>query len=136
MREPVSTTSAPPPAGTYSQAVRVGDLVFISGQTPRLPDGTRLLDRPFEVQARQALDNLQAVARAAGGSLADALRVGVFLRPGRDPRVFDAIWREYVAEPFPARTLTVSDLAIGDIEVDAILQLPAAGENDPPVVPG
>jgi 2-iminobutanoate/2-iminopropanoate deaminase len=125
MRESFSTDAAPAPAGGYSQAIRAGDLVFLAGQTPRRPDGVRLLDAPFDVQVRQAMDNLQAVARAAGGSLADAVKVSVFLRPGCDTKAFDAIYREYVAEPFPVRTLTISDLAIGDVEVDAILSLPA-----------
>jgi 2-iminobutanoate/2-iminopropanoate deaminase len=126
MREPIRTADAPAPAGSYSQAMRAGDLVVIAGQTPRTPDGTRLLDQPYEVQVRQAMDNLQAVARAAGGTIADAIRVGVYLRPGRDTAVFDAIYREYVAEPYPPRTLIVSDLAIGDVEVDAILHLPVS----------
>lgn len=124
MREPIVTTDAPAPAGSYSAGIRVGDLVFLAGQTPRRPDGVRLIGEPFEVQARQALDNLAAVARAAGGSLADAVRVGVFVRPGVDTRVFDTIYRDYVTEPYPARTLVVSDLAIGEVEVDAILHLP------------
>lgn len=125
MREASSTDAAPAPAGSYSQAMRAGDLVFLAGQTPRRPDGTRLLDQPFEVQVRQTMDNLQAAARAAGGSLADAVRVSVFLRPGCDTKAFDAIYREYVAQPYPVRTLTISDLAVGDVEADAILALPA-----------
>lgn len=133
MREPIETAAAPRPAGSYSQGMRVGDLVVVAGQTPRRTDGVRLLDEPYEVQVRQALDNLQAVAQAAGGSIADAVRVGVYLRPGRDTAVFDAIYREYVVDPFPPRTLIVSDLAIGDVEVDAILYIPdgtAARELD------
>lgn len=125
VRQAIATADAPAPAGSYSAAVRVGDLVFLAGQTPRRPDGVRLLDAPFEVQARQALDNLAAVARAAGGTLADAVKVSVFVRPGVDTAAFDAIYREYVSVPYPARTLTVSDLSIGDVEVDAILHLPA-----------
>lgn len=124
MREPIETAAAPRPAGSYSQGMRVGDLVVVAGQTPRRADGVRLLDEPYELQVRQALDNFQAIAQAAGGSIADAVRVGVYLRPGRDTAIFDAIYREYVAEPFPPRTLIVSDLAIGDVEVDAILYIP------------
>lgn len=126
MREAITAPGAPSPAGTYSAAVRAGDFVFLAGQTPRTPEGRRLLDEPFEVQVRQALDNLQSVARSAGGSLADAVRVGVFLRGGCDTAAFDAIYREYVTAPLPSRTLTVSDLAVGDVEVDAILHLPEA----------
>ena len=125
MREAIPAPDAPTPAGSYSPAIRAGGFIFLSGQTPRRPDGTRLIGEPFDVQVRQALDNLQAVARAAGASLADAVKVGVFVRPGADTAAFDAIYREYVVPPLPARTLTVSDLAIGDVEVDAILHLPA-----------
>ncbi|MEW1835714.1 RidA family protein [Microbacterium sp. NPDC079995] len=133
MREPISTTDAPDPAGSYSAGIRAGEFVFLAGQTPRRPDGVRLLDQPFEVQARQALDNLAAVAHAAGGSLADAVKVSVFVRPGIDVKAFDAIYRDYVSAPYPARTLTVSDLAIGEVEVDAILHLPVsrAGADRP-----
>jgi 2-iminobutanoate/2-iminopropanoate deaminase len=69
-RRAIVTPAAPPPAGTYSQAVRSnGPLVFISGQTPRRLDGQRLVGAPFEQQARMALDNLEAIARAGGLSL-------------------------------------------------------------------
>lgn len=125
MHEAIAAAGAPAPAGSYSAAVRAGDFVFLAGQTPRRPDGVRLLSEPFDVQVRQAMDNLQAVARAAGGTLADAVKVSVFLRPGCDTAAFDAIYREYVTDPLPVRTLTVSDLAIGEVEVDAILHLPA-----------
>jgi 2-iminobutanoate/2-iminopropanoate deaminase len=132
--EAVVAPAAPTPAGSYSAAVRAGQFVFLAGQTPRTPNGTRLTDRPFDEQVVQALDNLQAVAHAAGGSLAHAVRVGVFLRPGADPAVFDRIYRGYVGDLLPARTITVSELAIGDVEVDAILHLPAtAGPSELPV---
>lgn len=65
-RTPIETPTAPPPAGTYSQAIQANGLLFVSGQTPRLPDGTRLNDQPFAVQARQTLTNLEHVAAAAG----------------------------------------------------------------------
>lgn len=122
----ISTTDAPAPAGSYSQAVRVGDLVMLAGQTPRTPAGERLLDAPLERQVRQALDNLEAVARAAGGSLADAVKVTVYLRPGIAAADVDPIYREYVSTPLPARTTVVSDLTTGAIEVDAILRIPAS----------
>jgi reactive intermediate/imine deaminase len=119
----ISTTRSPAPAGAYSQAVKAGGFVFIAGQTPRLPDGTRLLDRPFTEQVRQTMENLQAVAIASGGSLADAVKTSVFLRPGSDVAAFNAIYAEYVSDPLPARITTISDLTIGDIEVDAVLWL-------------
>jgi 2-iminobutanoate/2-iminopropanoate deaminase len=75
-RGAVVTSAAPPPAGTFSQAIRSnGPLVFISGQTPRGLDGQRLVGAPFEQQARIALDNLEAIARAGGLSLRHAVKV-------------------------------------------------------------
>ena len=109
------------PVGSYSSAMEAGGLVFLAGQTPRDRDNVRHGDKPFAFQARMALDNLEAAANAAGLSLKDAVRVGVFLRNPADAKEFDAIYREYVAEPFPARTLTQSNLSGFDIEVDAVL---------------
>ena len=117
----ISTPNAPEAIGPYSQAIRTGNLVFLAGQTPRDRDNVRHGDKPFAVQARMVLDNLEAAANAAGLSLKDAVRVGVFLRNPADAKEFDAIYREYVSEPFPVRTLTQSNFAGFDIEVDAVL---------------
>ena len=117
----VRTEAAPPSAGPYSQAIVAGGLVFLAGQTPRTPDGERLLDHSLPEQVRRTMDNLRAVAEAAGSSLHDAVKVSVFVRPGVDMSVVNAIYAEYFTDPLPARTTTVSDLAVGAIEVDAIL---------------
>lgn len=109
------------PVGTYSSAIEAGGLVFLAGQTPRDRDNIRHGDKPFSVQARMTLDNLEAAANAAGLSLKDAVRVGVFLKNPADAKEFDAIYKEYVSEPWPARTLTQSSLVGFDIEVDAVL---------------
>jgi enamine deaminase RidA (YjgF/YER057c/UK114 family) len=113
------------PAGSYSIAVEAGGLVFLAGQTPRDRDNVRHGDKPFAFQARMTLDNLEAAANAAGLSLKDAVRVGVFLRNPADAKEFDAIYKEYVGDPLPARTLTQSNFAGFDIEVDAVLVRPA-----------
>ena len=120
-RRAVHTDAAPPPAGPYSQGIVVGGLVFLAGQTPRDPTGQRLLDHPLPDQVRRTLDNLEAAAQAAGSSLHDAVKVNVFVRPGVDMSVVNAIYAEYFTAPPPARTTTVSDLPGGAIEVDAIL---------------
>jgi 2-iminobutanoate/2-iminopropanoate deaminase len=120
-RQAFSSDKTPPPAGTYSVAVQAQGLVFLSGQTPRDRDNVRHGDKPFDVQARMTLDNLEAAANAAGLSLKDAVRVGVFLKNTADAKVFDAIYKEYVGEPPPARTLVQSNFVGFDIEVDAIL---------------
>lgn len=109
------------PAGSYSAAIEANGFVFLAGQTPRDRDNVRHGDKPFAVQARMAMDNLEAAANAAGLSLKDAVRVGVFLKNPADAKEFDAIYREYVSEPFPVRTLVQSTFAGFDIEVDAIL---------------
>lgn len=120
-RQAFSCDQTPPPAGTYSVAVQAHGLVFLSGQTPRDRDNVRHGDKPFGVQARMALDNLEAAANAAGLSLKDAVKVGVFLRNPADAKEFDAIYAGYVGEPPPARTLTQSNFEGFDIEVDAVL---------------
>jgi 2-iminobutanoate/2-iminopropanoate deaminase len=120
-RKPFASDKTPPPAGAYSVAIEAGGLVFLAGQTPRDRDNVRHGDKPFAVQARMALDNLEAAANAAGLSLKDAVRVGVFLRDLANAKEFDTIYREYVSEPFPVRTLTQSNFAGFHVEVDAIL---------------
>ena len=115
----------PPPAGAYNVALEAAGLVFLAGQTPRDRDNVRHGDKPFAEQARMTLDNLEAAANAAGLSLKNTVRVGVFLRdPAAHAKEFDAIYRDYVADPYPVRTLTQSNLPGFDIEVDAILVRP------------
>ena len=120
-RKAYTSDRAPLPAGSYSVAVEAGGLVFLAGQTPRDHENVRHGDKPFEVQARMTLDNLEAAANAAGLSLKNAVKVGVFLRNPADAKAFDALYREYVSEPLPARTLVQSNLVGFDIEVDAVL---------------
>jgi len=119
--EALNTTQAPPPKGAYNQAIACGNFVFLSGQTPRDLEGRRLSHLPFESQARRALDNLEAVAEAGGLSLKDAVKVTVYLRDPSNAAAFDAIYRDYVSEPWPARTLVQSSFIDFDLEIDAIL---------------
>jgi 2-iminobutanoate/2-iminopropanoate deaminase len=121
-RKVFSSDRTSPPAGAYSVAMEAGGLVFLAGQTPRDKDNVRHGDKPFADQARLVLDNLEAAANAAGLSLkTDAVRVGVFLRDPANAQEFDAIYREYIAEPWPVRTLVQSSFIAFDIEVDAVL---------------
>ncbi|MFD1212752.1 RidA family protein [Arthrobacter sp. GCM10027362] len=120
----VSTTAAPQPAGTYSQAVIAGGTLYISGQTPRLPDGRRCTDEPFAVQAGLTLANVDALAAAAGTSLAAAAFVTVYLRdPGSQAAEFDAIYRDLLgpSATLPARAVVQSNLPHGEIEVTAVI---------------
>lgn len=121
-KRPVQTDQAAPPGGAYSQAIVAGDLVFLAGQTPFTPAGKKV-EGSFEDEARRALENLAAVAAAAGGSLDDAVRVGVYLRDMRNFAAMDALYREFFSEPLPARSTIQSDLPGFGIEVDAILSL-------------
>jgi enamine deaminase RidA (YjgF/YER057c/UK114 family) len=125
--EQIVTDQAPPPAGHYSQGLVRDGLVWVAGQTPRLADGTRLNHEPFEVQARQALRNVDAVAAAAGSSLAHALQVTVFLVNPEDRFTFDEVWCEFVSEPYPTRAVVQSDLPGFALEVVAVCAVPLRG---------
>jgi reactive intermediate/imine deaminase len=124
MRERTAFNSkdAPPAAGPYSQAIRSGGFLFLAGQGPFRPDGSKV-ESSFEDQARQTFRNLEAVAAAAGASLADAVRVGVYLRDMSNFAVMNKVYAEFLREPMPARTTIQSDLPGFDIEVDAVIAL-------------
>jgi 2-iminobutanoate/2-iminopropanoate deaminase len=119
-RTPVRSKDAPPPGGPYSQAIRSGGFLFLAGQGPFRPDGTKV-ESSFEDQARQAFRNLEAVARAGGASLAKAVRVGVYLRDMSNFAAMNKVYAEFFREPMPARTTIQSDLPGFEIEVDAII---------------
>lgn len=122
-KQVVSTPNAGPPGGPYSQAVVAGDFVYLAGATPSRPDGTRV-EGPFTEQARVTFDNMVAVADAAGASLADAVRVGVYLRDLGDFAAMNELFAEYFGDEPPARTTLQADLPGFDIEVDAVLYRP------------
>jgi reactive intermediate/imine deaminase len=122
-REIISTDRAPRAIGPYSQAVRAGDTVYLSGQIALDPASGELVAGGFEAEARRVFDNLRAVTAAAGATLDDAVRVTVYLVDlGRFP-VVNAIMAEYFREPFPARvTIGVASLPKGaQVEVDCVL---------------
>ncbi|MDQ1445392.1 MAG: 2-iminobutanoate/2-iminopropanoate deaminase [Acidimicrobiaceae bacterium] len=125
-RRPVSTTEAAAPAGPYSQGVVFNGVLYLAGQGPVTPDG-RLLTGAFAEQAHQVFRNLTAVAKAAGGDLRRAVRVGVFLTDLSDFAEMNEIYREYFSEPFPVRTTIQSNLPGFAIEVDAIVAMDADG---------
>ncbi len=127
----IKTEHAAPPGGTYSQAIRAGDFVFIAGQVPKKPSGERINDAPFEEQARLVLANLVAVAEASGGTLGHAVKVNVFLRDATNLAEFDRIYQEFAGDPPAARTSVQSDLPGPAVEVDAILYLPLPTEGAP-----
>jgi 2-iminobutanoate/2-iminopropanoate deaminase len=117
----VHTTDAAQPGGHYSQAVIAGDFVYLAGACPVLPDGTWVSDS-FADQARAAFTNLKKVAEEAGASLADAVRVGVYVRNFADFAEMNEIYQEFIGqENLPARTTLPVALNGFDIEVDAVL---------------
>jgi reactive intermediate/imine deaminase len=122
-RQIISSPNAPKAIGPYSQAVRAGDTVYLSGQIPLDPATGEMVAGDFEAQARRVFDNLRAVAAAAGASLDDAVRVTIYLVDlARFPAV-NAIMAEYFREPYPARvTIGVASLPKGaQVEVDCVL---------------
>ena len=121
-RRAIRTTEAPTPAFAYSQAIASEGLLFVSGQVGIDPT-TREVAQGFEGQLRRALENVDAIARAAGASLADAVRVGVYLASGDDFQAMDAVYREYFGEPLPARTTVTVGLQGVAVEVDAVIAL-------------
>ncbi len=123
MKRYVTAPGAPPPGGPYSHAVAAqGGLVFLAGQGPTNPV-TGEIPAGFEAQARQTLNNLATVAEAAGGSLRDAIRVGVFMSDMSNFPAFNAVYSEFFEPPYPARTTVQSNLPGFEIEIDAVLAL-------------
>ena len=121
----ISTPDAPQAIGTYSQAVRVGDTVYLSGQIPLVPATMQMVEGDIAAQVRQVFDNLSAVAEAAGGSLNDCVKVHVFLTDLVNFPVVNQVMAEYFVEPYPARAaIGVASLPRGaEVEVDAIMVL-------------
>ncbi len=124
-KETIHTHQAPAAIGTYSQAVRYGDIVFLSGQIPLNPATMELVEGGIEDQVRCVFDNLRAVCRASGGSLADIVKLTVFLTDMSNFPQVNIIMGEYFSEPYPARAaIGVAALPKGaDVEMDAILGL-------------
>ena len=124
-REIIHTDSAPKAIGTYSQAVKSGNRVYLSGQIPLSPESMTLVEGDFAVQVRQVFNNLQAVAVAAGGSLQDVVKLNVFLTDMSNFTLVNQVMAEYFQEPYPARAaIDVAELPRGAaVEMDAVLEL-------------
>lgn len=124
-KEAVHTSGAPAAIGTYSQAIRTGNLVFLSGQIPLNPATMELVGDDFEARARRVFENLKAVAEAAGGSLEGIVKVTVYLTDLANFATVNTVMAEYFSEPYPARAAVgVASLPKGaDVEAEAILAL-------------
>lgn len=124
-KQSIKTNQAPAPIGIYSQAIKTGNTVYLSGQIPLDPHSGNLIISNIEAQAEQVFKNLSAVAEAAGGNLDKIVKVTVFLTDLTDFPVVNATMAKYFSEPFPARsTIEVSKLPKGvAVEVEAIMVL-------------
>ncbi|MCG8427215.1 MAG: RidA family protein [Chromatiales bacterium] len=124
-REIITTDKAPQAIGTYSQAVKVGSTVYLSGQIPLVPETMEMVTDSIEAEIHRVFDNLQAVAQAAGGDLSDIVKLNVFLTDLMHFPIVNQIMAEYFSQPYPARAaIGVASLPKGaNVEMDAIMEL-------------
>jgi len=124
-REIITTDQAPQAIGTYSQAVKVGASVYLSGQIPLVPETMAMVEGDIEAQIRRVFDNLAAVARAAGGSLSDVVKLNIFLTDLANFATVNAVMAEYFDAPYPARAaIGVASLPReAGVEMDAVMEL-------------
>jgi len=125
MREIIQTDKAPQAIGTYSQAVKCNNTVYLSGQIPLIPATMTMHEGDMEAQITQVFDNLQAVAEAAGGSLQDIAKLNIFLTDLGNFALVNEVMARYFQQPYPARAAVgVASLPKGaNVEMDAILEL-------------
>lgn len=124
-REIITTSKAPQAIGTYSQAVKIGTTVYMSGQIPLVPATMEVVEGDMRVQITRVFDNLQAVAEAAGGSLNKIAKLNIFLTDLTNFPLVNEIMADYFSEPYPARAaIGVASLpkAVG-VEMDAVMEL-------------
>ena len=128
-RNVIAAENAPRAIGSYSQAIESGGTVFLSGQIPLDPTSMKLVEGDLEVQLSQVFENLQNVARAAGGTLDDVVKVTVYLTDLSEYPIVNEVMQRFFSAPFPARAVVgVSALPIGaPAEADAILVLGSRG---------
>lgn len=125
MKQIVATTSAPKPGGTYSQAIRSNNVVYLSGQIGISPETDQMITESFSAEARQVFENLSAVAKAAGGDLNKIVKLTVFLTDLADFPIVNQMMTELFNKPYPARsTFQVAALPAGArIEVEAVMEM-------------
>ena len=122
-KEIISTENAPQAIGPYSQAVKAGNLMFISGQIPLDPKTGDLVSESIDDQAKQVLNNIKSICEAAGQSIDDIVKISIFLTDLENFAIVNEVMKEYFAEPYPARaTVEVSGLPLGvKVEIEAIV---------------
>ena len=124
-REIINTENAPQAIGTYSQAVKVGSTVYLSGQIPLIPESMELVEGDMAAQIRRVFDNLKAVCQAAEGNLSDIAKLNVYLTDLNHFPLVNEIMATYFSEPYPARAAVgVAELPKGAlVEMDAVMEL-------------
>jgi reactive intermediate/imine deaminase len=124
-RQIIQTDQAPQAIGTYSQAVKVGNTVYLSGQIPLDPKTMELVPGDMSARIRRVFDNLSAVAQAAGGTLNDVVKLNIYLTDLTHFALVNEIMAQYFAQPYPARAAVgVASLPKGaTVEMDAIMQI-------------
>jgi 2-iminobutanoate/2-iminopropanoate deaminase len=118
-REAISSPNAPAAMGPYSQAIRVGNMLFLSGQLGISPKTGKFVEGGFEAQARQALENQKAILTTAGFSMSDVVQCQVFVSDMNNYRKFNAIYKEYLKKDFPARAV----LEVSRIPADGLIEI-------------
>ena len=123
--EIIFTEDAPRAIGTYSQAVKVGNIIYLSGQIPLVPKSMELIEGDKKNQIKRVFMNLAAVAKASGGSLSDITKLNIYLTDLSDFPLINEIMPEYFSEPYPARAVVgVASLPKGEtIEMDAVMMI-------------
>lgn len=123
----ISTDEAPQAIGTYSQAVKIGHTVYLSGQIPLDPKTMEMVQDDFETEARRVFENVSAVCRAAGGTIQDMVKVNIFLIDLGHFATVNKIMAEYFEQPYPARAaIQVAALPKGsNIEIDGVMEVPS-----------
>ena len=124
-KEIISTDQAPQAIGTYSQAVKVGTTVYLSGQIPLVPETMEIVEGDIEARIHRVFQNLQAVCKAAGGDLSDIVKLNVFLTDLGNFPVVNQVMAQYFAEPYPARAaIGVAALPKdAGVEMDGVMEL-------------
>ncbi|MDF2529914.1 MAG: endoribonuclease [Gammaproteobacteria bacterium] len=127
MKQIINTTKAPAAIGSYSQAVKAGNTVYISGQIPLNPESMSMVTGPMELQVIQVFENLKAIAEAAGGSLNDIVKLNVYLLDLKHFDVVNQVMKKYFNGPFPARALlgVAAMPKQAEVEIEAVMVIGA-----------
>ena len=129
----ISTEKAPAAIGTYSQAVKVGTAVYLSGQIPLVPETMEVISEDFSEQTHQVFKNITAVCEEAGGKIQDLVKVNIYLTDLSNFAVVNEVMSQYFKQPYPARAAVgVRALPKGvQVEIDGIMELPSTNQYFP-----